>query len=279
LLNPLRSPCSPFGSHVLEALLLQLQPALRSCQSSEAVEVVGELAYLVKEDLLDYITNKYGTFFARRLLQLLTNNLNEDVAASPSSQSGRTGIANKLKIMEVKSGKSVITSALRQGKDKEPENSVDADCAAAMLRHVQTFSSVLSGPAFDQSTIVALQRSERASPFLQALVKAVCDGYASVSQALVHAMRPYHTLTFSGRDILLLLLLLPLGDLPSWRLPWFHDSHVNCLNWRARGSHKVMYAAKKRNGCSSQCLALAQKGQKLIYVRGLTLMPQQLLPR
>lgn len=159
--------CSPFGSHVLERLLLQIQDALATERAAEAYQMISDVVQLVKDDVIDYITHKFGTFFARRLLQLLLGQLSAVGVSSPDTGGKNQNIAQKI-------------SSLRSRAD----NTLRSVASASNLRwtwdpslqvHVDTFVNIFAGPGFDADSIFNLQRSCYGSPFLQALLDAPLD--------------------------------------------------------------------------------------------------------
>lgn len=179
--------CSPFGSHVLEALLRRLA-ADGATVDGEAADLVERLVHLLKDDLNDYITDKYGTFFARNLLSLLAGTFTQaehnTVAPGPAdAPSG--GLAEKLRRVQQLSGVTIIGVAPQRG--SSGGGTANGDCMAnegdgrmevseaPFAQHVQAFAHVLLGPGVDAAKLVTLQRSNSASPFLQALLRAL-DG-------------------------------------------------------------------------------------------------------
>ena len=124
-------------------------------------QVLGEIAFLVKDDLQDYIDNKYATHFARSLLQLLASGLEPVThhAASKSTPppSERTGLEAKLAAIEAAAAGTVVTNTA----------SVDSP----LFAHVRMFANVVSGPQFDDDAVMTLQRSPCASPYLQLLLR------------------------------------------------------------------------------------------------------------
>lgn len=168
--------CSPFGSHVLEKLLLQLQHALCGDEPEKALKIVGEMISLLKEDLIDYITHKFATFFARRLLQLLTGQLS--AAALESGSEKKQDIADKVKLIQQNSE----NAALADGSGKAAQNQAagqELAFQAEFEQHLHTLVQEVCGHGMDAATLFSLQRSTYASPFLQALLPAVTDKYES----------------------------------------------------------------------------------------------------
>eukprot|EP00892_Ulva_mutabilis_P004889 jgi/Ulvmu1/2772/UM014_0230.1 len=153
--------CNPFGSHVLEGLLLQVQEALATESSEDAYEVIEHIVQLIKDDLIDYITHKYATFLARRLLQLLVGKLSSVTVSKPDSGGKKQDIAHKVQ-------------ALRERVDSAPNNSqppLELAVDPKLKVHVDAFVNVIAGPGFADS-MFDLQRSSYGSPFLQALLNA-----------------------------------------------------------------------------------------------------------
>lgn len=168
--------CSPFGSHVLEKVLVQLQHALGGDEPEKALRIVAEMVNLVKEDLIDYITHKFATFFARRLLQLLTGQLS--TAALQKGSEKKQDIADKVKLIQQNSEK----SGLEDGAGKCPQSEAGEDLAfkAEFEAHLHSFVQEVCGHGFDTATLISLQRSMYGSPFLQALLRAVTDKCGSL---------------------------------------------------------------------------------------------------
>lgn len=126
------------------------------------VQVLTQIVFLVKEDLYDYMDNKYGTHLARRVLELLTIGLNPSQLTNKRSAQQEGGLQDKLAAVEgAAPGVSTRTIAA-----ENPE------LGDALFRHVRTLVNNVCGATFDEATLVTLQRSHYASPFLQALCRA-----------------------------------------------------------------------------------------------------------
>ena len=144
--------------------------------------------HLVKDDLVDYITDKHGTYFARSLLALLAGTLSPD---KPSTDRGGTGGASapphglqeKIERVQHLSSVRIIGGAASADKGAGRNASLaatavqDASESASpqLAGHVHAFAHVLIGPSIDAETMVSLQRSTPASGFLQELLKAVAN--------------------------------------------------------------------------------------------------------
>lgn len=148
-----------------------MKAALTTERAEDVYEVIGHIVQLVKDDMVDYITHKFGTFFARRLLQLLVGCLNSDTVSSLDTGGKKQGIAHKVQL-------------LRQRVDAGETSAISGNASGdtigdPMLRvHVDTFVNVIAGPGFDRDDIFNLQRSSYGSPFLQALLAAPSNTYA-----------------------------------------------------------------------------------------------------
>lgn len=171
-------PCSPFGSHVLEKLLLQLQDAFGRESLEDARQMIGCLVKLVKEDVGDYITHKYGTFFARRLLQLLTGQLNPQAISSPDSRGKHQDIAKKVQSLQGRAHSILRSSTARKADAHE-------QCEGRLQEHVDAFVEIFTGAVFDENDVFNLQRSTYGSPFLQALISVPLDMCAIQAQLLI----------------------------------------------------------------------------------------------
>jgi hypothetical protein len=167
--------CSPFGSHVLEALLRALV-ATGAVHAPAAHELLETVVRLVKDDLGDYITDKHGTFLARSLLALLTGTLpaHKPAADEPPASAG---LADKIERVQSLSGMRVIGAHVVRGgpHDASASGELGAEEQEQHAALMRAFAHTLLGPALDSETLVTLQRSTAASPFLQAMLKAL-DG-------------------------------------------------------------------------------------------------------
>ena len=156
---------------MLEKVLLQLQLALGGDDPEKMLRIIAEMVILVKEDLIDYITHKFATFFARSLLQLLTGQLS--AAALQSGSEKKPDIADKVKLIH----KNSENASGPEGMGKGPQNLAGQDMAfkEEFEGHLHTFVQEVCGHGFDTATLVSLQRSMYGSPFLQALLRGVTD--------------------------------------------------------------------------------------------------------
>jgi hypothetical protein len=167
--------CSPFGSHTLEKLLLQLQHALHGDETTRTLQIVGNMVNLVKEDLIDYITHKYATFFARRLLQLLTGELSSSALEKASAEK-KLDIADKIKLIQQNSESATGSHECAQGTVQVQHHGTDeVGCREELTVHLHSLAQEVCGLGIDSNTLMSLQRCSYASPFLQALLRAVTD--------------------------------------------------------------------------------------------------------
>lgn len=165
--------CSPFGSHVLEKLLLQLQHALCGDEPSKALQIVSKMVQLVKEDLVDYITHKFATFFARRLLHLLTGQLSSSTLKNDSEK--KLDISDKVKLIQHNSEAASVADGSGKGAAQSHAGNDVLLFHTELQQHLHSIVQEVCGHGFDSATLINLQRSTYASPFLQALVRAVSD--------------------------------------------------------------------------------------------------------
>lgn len=129
--------------------------------------MISDVVQLVKDDVVDYITHKFGTFFARRLLQLLLGQLTAVGVSNPDSGGKNQNIAHKILSLRSRADnalRSVVSTA-----------SLDGTGDPSLRVHVETFVNIFAGPGFDADSIFHLQRSCYGSPFLQALLDAPLD--------------------------------------------------------------------------------------------------------
>lgn len=165
--------CSPFGSHVLEQLLLQVQEALKTAGRAVAYQIIDQIVQLVKDDVVDYITHKFGTFFARRLLQLLIGHLSAATVSNPDSGGKKQDIQQK-----INSVRSRAVCALNSSTNTAQQDEL---VDARFRVHIDAFVNVFAGAGFDGDSIYNLQRSSYGSPFLQLLLNAPVTVYVSGS--------------------------------------------------------------------------------------------------
>lgn len=162
---------------MLEKILLQLQQSLGRDAVDRALQIISEMVNFVKEDLMDYITHKYATFFARRLLQLLSGQLK--AGSKDRTSEKKLDIADKVKRIQQNSENATLADAPRNQTphaNAEPDEEVPPE----FEKHVHSIVKEVCGHGFDTATLVSLQRSIYASPFLQMLLKAVPDMYEPV---------------------------------------------------------------------------------------------------
>jgi hypothetical protein len=181
--------CSPFGSHILEALLRRL--ATDGVTNGKAADLVERLVHFLKDDLYDYISDKYATFFARNVLNLLAGSFapedrSTDVPGPAGAPCG--GLAEKLRRVQQLSGVNIIGAAPQHGHSggytENGDNGANKRDGGMWVKevpfaqHIKALAHILLGPGMDAATLVTLQRNNSASPFLQALLRALdgtCD--------------------------------------------------------------------------------------------------------
>ena len=149
----LKLACSPFGSHVLETLLRRLahDPPTDAAAGAALVE---DLVSHLKDDLVEYISDKHATFFARALLQLLTGALTHTKAAQ-SAHAG--GLTDKLAHVQRAAGVSVVGVPGGEARDAAAEE------GAAYAHHVRALAQAFLGGGVDGEALVTLQRSAPAT--------------------------------------------------------------------------------------------------------------------
>lgn len=124
----------------------------------------------MKDDLVDYITDRFATFLARCLLHLLSGTL---AATKPPATAASGGLTEKLARVQHLAGATVVGTP---GGEKKQHAATHV--APSYAQHISALAQVFLGPAVDDESLVTLQRSTTASPFLQALLPAVeglCD--------------------------------------------------------------------------------------------------------
>jgi hypothetical protein len=165
--------CSPFGSHVLEKLLLQVAAVLSAGEEADqALGIVTHMVELLKEDLLDYITHKFATFFARRLLQLLTGQLGAATVSSGITTVKKVEMADKIRLIHERSGKSSLP-----GLNAAPASHNSYPFEEQLVQHLRTLVQEVCGHGVNPETLYSLQKSTFAGPFLQALLASVKEPY------------------------------------------------------------------------------------------------------
>ena len=158
--------CSgPFGSHVLESLLDNVARKISdvSIDSSLMQEILDEFTEVSVSNILDMVGSKYGSFVARRLVNVLSGELNDPKkpkkADSMESMTRSYVNTNKLNLAMKMSAQ---TSSSQHATQIEPR--------LDLLRKV---CGAFTSDEMTPKDIHDLQRSPFAGPFLKNLLEAV----------------------------------------------------------------------------------------------------------
>jgi hypothetical protein len=164
---------------VLESLLRTIAAADSQQFDDALLDAVETLVHSVKDDLVDFISDKHATFVVRSLLAFLSGRLSKDKANSSgqnASATAPTGCLEKLQRVQHLSGASIISSVSASSASAHSQQlACSPETAAVLHRHVVSLASVFMGPIIDDDQLASLQRSTAASAFLQALVVALQD--------------------------------------------------------------------------------------------------------
>ncbi|KAL0051826.1 hypothetical protein WJX82_002725 [Trebouxia sp. C0006] len=174
---------SPFGAHVLEAVLEQLTNAQQDAalEGPAIEELLTEACNNVCEHLYDFLTNRYATHVARRLLCIIAGRNVLPLAAKSQNKKSKGGaLASKVGLLP---GKQAAT----------PE------VAYPDLLHVLV-DTLLSSDYI--SALHELMYDQHASPFIQGILTA-CEGNGEALQALIPAMLGAQPDAEEGDDSLL----------------------------------------------------------------------------
>ncbi|GIL74790.1 hypothetical protein Vretimale_2348 [Volvox reticuliferus] len=185
---------SPFGSHVVEKLLIRLESQLDVLTQEEYDEfhqVMKLLTDSICPHLYDYVTDRFATHVARRLLCLLAG---RNVLPPPSKQRQQQlpGLENKRSKLEVPTGLAAKlggVSATAAGVSGKKHSSTVAALAAELLGSgadepppcrlpelVSCFTAVVCSDDYVGAVVSELVYHPYACPFLQALLRAAaCD--------------------------------------------------------------------------------------------------------
>jgi hypothetical protein len=172
---------------VLESLLRTLASAESQHFDNVLLEAVETLIHAVKDDLVDFISDKHATFVVRCLLAFLSGSLSRDKGNNSvhnAAATTQTGCLEKLQRVQHRSGTFIISSVLySSAKAHLQQLACSPETAAVLSRHVVSLANVFLGPIIDDDQLASLQRSTAASAFLQALIVALQDTCA-LSQSL-----------------------------------------------------------------------------------------------
>ncbi|GLI69480.1 hypothetical protein VaNZ11_014112 [Volvox africanus] len=184
---------SPFGSHVVEKLLVRLESqvdVLTQEEYDQFQQVMKLLTDSICPHLYDYVTDRFATHVVRHLLCLLTG---RNVLPPPGKQQQQLpGLENKRSKLEVPSGLAAKLggiSATAAGVSGKKHSSTVATLAAELLGSgmdepppcrlpelVSRFTAVVCSDDYAGAVVSELVYHPYACPFLQALLRAAaCD--------------------------------------------------------------------------------------------------------
>lgn len=161
----------PFGSHVLETLLdaivkhiLDLQRNHRgSEEESKLLAALEEFARVASENLLDMINSKYGSFVARRLVNILSGDVKDQNKIKQGADTG--SILDQKRSYENSNKKNLAMKVeVRDHLDILIEPRVDL---------LQRMCKIFMSEDFTGRDIRDLQMSRHAGPFLKVLLQAM----------------------------------------------------------------------------------------------------------
>ncbi|KAL4419124.1 hypothetical protein ABPG77_004516 [Micractinium sp. CCAP 211/92] len=183
----------PFGSHVLEKVLVELAKRAPHAGDSDYEEIEGALTAVTEAaaaSLYEMATSKYGSFVARRLLCVLAG---RDVAPPPGKKPAAPAPAEDGSAAAAAAGAppagprggGALAAKLRGGEEGEGGGLAGGADYPALL---DTLAAVVLGDDWSGEEMQRLAGDAFAGPFLQALLRACTHNQKLQQRLLLHVL-------------------------------------------------------------------------------------------